>query len=305
MMYRRVTYLSLRAVAAALYAAAMAGCSANADNATSDCSLGACEAPTDAAKVSDSSPSPRAEAAPPVDAGPTRNLLCGMSGCDPGNVSACGIPVVDGGPYGFPAGDASDAGDSTTTEGGSDSSASDADAAGAPGQDATKHEGGIGSSIGDGEVRADTPEAIDATDAARNVTPDASYDSSVSFAPVPTDGAPLDGAFLALVDARPDASADATMGTPYDDANDTGVADEPKIVEGCYLKPSASGIVSACAPIGARLEGDSCQDSSDCGSLLACVAVDGQSACRQLRCELPPFARRALSTKRCRSACKA
>ena len=106
MMYRRITLLSLRVVAAALCGAVMAACSANGDNAVSDCTLGACEGPTDAARAS-ITVSPRApKPLPTVDTGPTRNLLCGVSGCDPGNVSACGVPVVDGGPYGFPTGDA-------------------------------------------------------------------------------------------------------------------------------------------------------------------------------------------------------
>ena len=146
-------------------------------------------------------------------------------------------------------------------------------------------------SIGDAEARADTAEeAIGPSDSSRDVAPDASYDSSVSFAPVPSDGGPFDAEVLALADARPDTSADATK-FAYDAASDTGVADQPKrIVRGVLSETFGQWHRQARAHRSARGSKETLQDSSDCASLsLACVAVNGQPACRQLRCELPPI----------------
>jgi hypothetical protein len=68
------------------------------------------------------------ESAPPVDSGPSRSLLCGTTGCFPGNRSACGVNPSDAAGFYDPFADA-DAGESATSdaqEGGSTDAASDA-----------------------------------------------------------------------------------------------------------------------------------------------------------------------------------
>jgi hypothetical protein len=59
----------------------------------------------------------------------------------------------------------------------------------------------------------------------------------------------------------------------------------------CYVKPSnatpGSNVATECAPVGQGAVGSACQDSSDCGALLACVDVAGKATCRRFSCAIP------------------
>ncbi len=113
--------------------AALLGCGSNADVAS--CTELSCDgfagAGNDATAAKDGGAT--FEAAPPVDSGPSRSLLCGTTGCFPGNRSACGVnPTSDAG-YGYTVVDANDA----DPDGAGDSESSDAAADGIGKEDAT------------------------------------------------------------------------------------------------------------------------------------------------------------------------
>jgi hypothetical protein len=246
----------------------MASCSNSGDNAVSDCTNNACVSQPDGNISSGTTGGGPDEGGSGVDSGPSRNLLCGVTGCDPGNVSACGAPGVDGGPYRFPGAEASDDWDA-----GADGAAR--------GADTSVEASDAGTSPGAAPPEAGAPDAITA-DAGSLVDAALADDAGALDDAAPSDDASLaDDASAAIVSGDSSAASDAA-------ATDSSAADEPKTVEACYLKPSPFGIQTACAPVGAGADGSPCQDSSECGALLACVDVDGKSVCRQLRCELPP-----------------
>lgn len=60
--------------------------------------------------------------------------------------------------------------------------------------------------------------------------------------------------------------------------------------EGCLLAldeaDAGVGALPQCAPVGAGLDGDACQRSSDCGPGLDCTAFDGSGTCRRYCCAL-------------------
>ena len=205
------------------------------------------------------------------DSGPSRSLLCGISGCFPGNWNACGpVPVPDSAYLAFPqADDASDSSDDVTADAALDASTDAADAA--PSTDAQ-------------------------TDACRDDSRDASRDASPVDSSV--DGGAADVTVDAAAPPQPDAGADEDGPTtsdagPVDDGSshdalaDTGTSDEPRIVQSCYIKPSATGVTAECAPVGPGAEGSACSDSLECGALLACVEVDQKGVCRPVSCVLP------------------
>jgi hypothetical protein len=89
-----------------------------------------------------------------------------------------------------------------------------------------------------------------------------------------------------------DGAADATVADSAAPPGDAGAGDEPKVQRSCYVKPSTatpgSNVVAECAPVGQAGEGDPCDDSSNCGALLACVGVGaGKGTCRRFSCAIP------------------
>ena len=72
-----------------------------------------------------------------------------------------------------------------------------------------------------------------------------------------------------------------------DRAADVGTSDEPRIVQSCYIRPASTGVVTECAPVGPGALGSACNDSRDCGALLACIEVDQRAVCRAVSCALP------------------
>jgi len=152
------------------------------------------------------------------DGSVSRSPLCGISGCYPGNPSACGAtPPVDAG------------------------------------------------------TRPNMPDA-DAADAR----------------PL-ADVCCVDGASDASVDAPRASSVDASSDAAgsRDAGGDIDMNDEPRVPESCYVRPSASSVITECAPVGHGASGDACEDSSDCGALLACVEVNQRAICRPFSCALP------------------
>ena len=86
------------------------GCGASGDGLASDCSHNACGGGGSAgSKADDASASPLPVEGSVPDAGPTRNALCGTTGCFPGNISACGAAPTGDAAYTYPASEAGDA----------------------------------------------------------------------------------------------------------------------------------------------------------------------------------------------------
>jgi hypothetical protein len=209
-----------------------------------------------------------------LDSGPSRSVLCGTSGCFPGNWSACGpAPVPDAAFLALRMqDDASDADDVLVPDAALDAST---DAGDAPGStDAAKsdvcddrpHDG----SNGDASVDSSAPDAT--ADAVVEPPPDAPGDAvDADASPPTTDASPMDS------------------GRPADASADIGTSDEPRIVQSCYIEPAATGVVTECAPIGPGVEGAACNDSHECGAVLACVEVEQKAACRPVSCGLPPL----------------
>jgi len=111
-----------------------------------------------------------------------------------------------------------------------------------------------------------------------------------------TDGAMVDaslGPHDASADVAKDASEDPAIDASEElageagEAGDVGTADEPQVLQSCYLKPVAGGVMTECAPVGTGIAGNDCTDSSDCGSNLACVEVNQKPVCRPFSCALP------------------
>jgi hypothetical protein len=87
-------------------------------------------------------------------------------------------------------------------------------------------------------------------------------------------------------DGAADVSLDASS-----DAGDVGAGDEPRVQRSCYVRPAdnvpGTHVATECAPVGQGAQGSACQDSSDCGALLACVEVDTKPTCWPFSCALP------------------
>jgi hypothetical protein len=211
-----------------------------------------------------------------ADSGPSRSALCGTVGCFPGNPSACGpTPVPDAA---FSSLRQQDDGSGPSND--------------APVTDATPDAG------------ADAEDAPGSTDAGGDVCndgpDDASSDADVSVDVSEPPDATEDTVSEPEPDASEDASADADGGTPPPDSGtsdsggrtdvtgDIGTSDEPRIVQSCYIRPAGTGVVTECAPVGPGAEGTACNDSHECGALLACVEVDQKAVCRRVWCALPP-----------------
>lgn len=131
------------------------------------------------------------------------------------------------------------------------------------------------------------PSALDtdASDAAGDTTLDEppshpSNDASASPA-LDVSSEPTEGAA--------EASADVSLenSSPSDGQADAGATDEPKTPQSCYVKPSSAGVVTECSVVGPGAPGDPCQDSTQCGALLACVDVNETPVCRPFSCALP------------------
>jgi hypothetical protein len=134
---------------------------------------------------------------------------------------------------------------------------------------------------GDGSTwfsHAELPTAPMADDAAGDDAPDR---SSVRPTDASDDVSHVDGA----------APADATVADSAPPPGDAGAGDEPKVQRSCYVKPSTatpgSNVVAECAPVGQAGPGSACEDSTDCGALLACVDVGGKGTCRLFSCAIP------------------
>jgi hypothetical protein len=128
--------------------AALPGCSASNDVAS--CTSKSCPGyPLDEAGAQPIESSTTFDIATPVDdSGPTRSLLCGTTGCFPGNRSACGVNPSDAAGYDIPASDANDGA----------SEAADA----APSDVAHDAQDGTLTEITDGAVSTDGSEPFDA-----------------------------------------------------------------------------------------------------------------------------------------------
>jgi len=208
-----------------------------------------------------------------TDSGPSRSPLCGTTGCYPGNWSACDQTPTDAAAFASHMQD--DASEDASNDG-FDDAAPDASSDGADAADATdatkdtcqdrSHDG----SSGDISIDSSQPDDV-------AVEPDVSVDAPEDTA----DGAPPSGdAGRGDSGGHPDAAIDV--------ASDMGASDAPRIVRSCYIRPAATGVVTACAPVGPWAEGSACDDSHDCGALLGCVEVDQKAACRVVSCALPP-----------------
>jgi hypothetical protein len=148
-----------------------------------------------------------------------------------------------------------------------------------------------------GDASADAADAPPSADANADVCSDAAHDASFD---VSVDGIEPDATPDTTDEPPPDVDEDADGGWPptvdasspdsgaRDAARDVGTSDEPRIVQSCYIKPGATGVVTECAPIGAALIGSACNDSHECDALLACVEVDQRAVCRPVSCGLPP-----------------
>jgi hypothetical protein len=209
------------------------------------------------------------------DSGMSRSPLCGVIGCFPGNRNACGpAPVQDAALLALRmADDASDADNDVMTDGPTDAGTA-ADAVDAPGP----------------------------VDAARDVCGDSSHDASVDVSVDSEPDATVDADDEPPPDVSEDVREDADGGLPptvdagtadsarADAATDIGMSDEPKISQSCYIKPApTTGVVTECAPIGPGAEGSACNDSHECGALMACIEVNQKSVCRAVSCGLPPL----------------
>jgi hypothetical protein len=203
-----------------------------------------------------------------------------LLGCFPGNWNACGpAPVPDAAFLALRmADDASDADDALVTDAALDASVDAADAPGSSDANGdTCRDGSHDGSPWDVSIDGTEPDA--AEDVGSEPQPDATEDAPED-APEDADaGQPPRDAGPPPTDAggRPDAPTDI------------GSSDEPKIVQGCYIRPAVTGgVLTEGAPLGLGEEGVACNDSRDCGGLMACVEVDQKAVCRFVYCQLPP-----------------
>jgi hypothetical protein len=187
-----------------------------------------------------------------------------MTGCIPDNPSSCGVTLVLG-PRA--AADAAGSNDAVAPADGSPDAGADAVNDGA-------EDAGSDACFGDGSDDALTPDV--ASDAGE---PDATEDAVAE--------PPLDATVDTVEPPTEDASTDGGSGHP-DAPSDAAVSEDPKIVQGCYLKPAGTGVVTECAPVGPGAQGSACNDSRECGTQLACVEVDQKAACHIVTCFLPP-----------------
>jgi hypothetical protein len=207
------------------------------------------------------------------DAAATRSPLCGMVGCYPGNLSACGAtPPADAGAWARA--QLSDAGEPDDANG--------ADALPPPADDATN-------------IDSESPEAsffeASTYDAAAS---DAAIDATPVKDASPRDASSSDASYDAKAEGST-ASDGSTRDASAESSSvlaDTGANDEPKAPMSCYVRPSTpntgSSVIAECAPAGQVAAGSACQDSTDCAASLACVDVDGSAVCRRFSCALPP-----------------
>jgi hypothetical protein len=125
----------------------------------------------------------------------------------------------------------------------------------------------------------------DAVDAAADTTLDETPSHpSTDASPSPPSDAPSES-----TEGAAEASADVSLesSSPTDGQADAGATDEPKTPQSCYVKPSGVSVVTECSTVGQGAPGTSCQDSTDCGALLACVDVNQTPVCRPFSCALP------------------
>ena len=211
--------------------------------------------------------------APPADTGISRSPLCGTTGCYPGNWNACGpvpLPLFPTSSYSaqHAADDASD-GSNDATDGAADAGT---DAADAP-----------GSKDANGDSCRDDASGDAGHDVSVDVEPDTTEDATAE--PIPD--APEDASQERDAIPPPVADASSDSGGRGDALTDIGV-DEPRIAQSCYIRPApTTGVVTECAPVGPGLEGSACNDSRECGALMACVDVDGKPVCSTVSCALP------------------
>jgi len=205
------------------------------------------------------------------DTGPSRSPLCGTTGCIPDNPSACGSVPLPASLTRRASDDAASPNDAVATADGSTDAGTGSDAAKDASSDTCQADGS--DDAADPDVSSDAADPDVSADAAE---PDAAEDAAADPE-------------IDAIDPPPpeDASADSGGSRP-DSPSDGGVSEEPKIVQGCYIKPAATGVVTECAPVGPGAEGSACNDSRECGAQLACVEVDQKSACRRITCFLPP-----------------
>jgi hypothetical protein len=243
-----------------------------------------------------------------IDAGPNRSPLCGVIGCFPGNLSACGPAMsTEAGQYGGePARDA-----------GADANArADATAALDAAREAARSDGGA---VVDARFRDAVSESAPANDVAVIARADASgapadpsdasaADSARDDASADASGFSADAArsadgassvdvsvSVSAIDAQAtvDVSADAGDAPPdlADPRTVTDAAAPPPAPDpgamSCHIRPASTGVVTSCEPFGASGDGDACNDSTDCEAALACVDVNNKTVCRPLRCALP------------------
>ena len=203
------------------------------------------------------------------DTGPSRSPLCGTMGCIPDNPSACGsVALVDRAYLMLPAADdAASSNDAVATADGSTDAGSASDAAEDADSDACPADGSHDDVSYD--VSSDVSSDAAEPDAAEDAVAEPEFDATIDVIEPPT------------------ADASSTDSGSIPDARD-GMSEEPKIVQGCYIKPAGNGVVTECAPVGPGAEGSACNDSRECGVQLACVEVDQKSACRRITCFLPP-----------------
>ena len=209
------------------------------------------------------------------DSGQARNPLCGNMGCFPGNWGACGSPgpatqpaTLASSPQNDAASDASGPTDVIVADGSSDAATADArsDAGSSDAHSDSCHDDGSrdgGSSpdvSADAGTTADAPPTIDGA-----LPPDASTDGGSP----PTEDASVPPDVRA--DVRPD------LGT-----------EEPRIVQSCYITPGRTGVMTECAPVGMLEAGDPCNDSHECGALMACIEGDQKATCRFVSCGFTP-----------------
>ena len=272
-------------------------CASN-DAAPTTCSDGHCtfDGGSDGSVTRDDSAPPSQDAA--VDAAPNRNPLCGLVGCFPGNLSACGTPTdPDAGPYG---GLPLDAGASDGADGhASDAAAPTADAA-APSSDAAatnnadahaSADAASDASVRDASVGGERNAPFDAGTSDISLVP--AFDSSTAIRldasdadNAMSDASGVNDATMTASDAGSIISEDASDARPSR-ASDAGPI-EPVIPKSCQVKFANAGVVTSCEPYGTQTEGAACNDSSECEASLACVDVKkGSGVCRPLRCALP------------------
>jgi hypothetical protein len=254
----------------------------------------ACESPdviddcsNDACTRDSSTDQPRKDTPGPpdgtiADSGPLRSLLCGTTGCFPGNWGACGVvlsPLASTAQTSRILDDASD--DSDAIVGADGPSDMTVDTTSDAGPSDAQSEECSGDAPHDAVSDSSSQDASSQDSAVDTGAPDAERDAT-SEPPVVID-ASIDGA-----SPPQDAGGSPDGGSPPDATIDIERPDEPKISQSCYIKPAPTGVITECAPVGMGVEGAACDDSHECGALMACVEFEGKRACRPVSCTLPP-----------------